>query len=156
VQFCTDCDAKLLSQQVVSWIHANGSNIASALAGRQLSNELVERPWRTMVEMARAYLTETQMPWAFWFHAISYAARMMNCIPGKVQDVLTTLFELIHHSPPDSRLWFPLFSVGNFHHTRDGLVARLGFQAQTLSGIAIGRSHTSNAMVFYNPKTKQY
>lgn len=155
-QFRTDCDAKLLSQQVVSWLRANGSDVASAPAGHQSSNGLVERHWRTMVEMARAYLTEMQMPRAFWFHAIQHAAHMMNCIPGKVNDALTTPFELIHHSPPDARLWFPLFSVGYFHHTRDGSVARSGFQAQTLSSIAIGRSNTSNAMLFYNPKTKQY
>lgn len=156
VQFRSDCDAKLLSQQVVSWLREHGSDIVSAPAGRQSSNGLVERNWRTMVEMARSYLTDMQMPRAFWFPAIQHAARMMNCIPGKINDALTTPFELLHHSPPDSRLWFPLFSVGYFHHTRDGSVARSGFQAQTLEGIAIGRSDTSNAMLFYNPTTKQY
>ena len=145
-----------MSAAVVSWLRANGSDIASAPAGRQSSNGLVERQWRTMVEMARSYLTEKQMPRAFWLSAIQHAARMMNCIPGKVRDELTTPFELIHHSPPDSRLWFPLFSVGYFHHNRDGSVARSGFQAQTLEGIAIGRSDTSNAMIFYNPRTRQY
>ncbi|KAL7425595.1 LOW QUALITY PROTEIN: hypothetical protein ACHAXH_000396, partial [Discostella pseudostelligera] len=155
----------------------NGSDVASAPAGRQSSNGLVERNWGTMVEMARSYLTDMQMPRVFWFPAIQHAAHMMNCIPGKINDALTTPFELLHHSPPDSRLWFPLFSVGYFHHTRDGSdsrlwfplfsvgyfhhtrdgsVARLGFQAQTIEGIAIGRSDTSNAMLFYNPTTKQY
>ena len=156
IQFWADCDTKLLSQQVMSWLRANGSDIASAPAGRQSSNGLVEHNWRTMVEMARSYLTDMQMPHAFWFPTFQYAAHMMNCIPGKINDALTTPFELIHHSPPDSHLWFPLFSVGYFHHTRDGLVARSGFQAQTLKGIAIGRSDTSNAMLFYNPTTKPY
>ena len=96
------------------------------------------------------------MPHAFWFHAIQHVARMMNCIPGKFRDALTTPFELIHHSPPDARVWFPLFSVGYFSHTRDGSVMRSGFQAQTMEGIAIGRSETSNAMIFYNPITKNY
>jgi hypothetical protein len=110
-----------------------------------------------MVEMARSYLTSKQMPRAFWYHAIKHAARMMNCIPGKVPDgSLTTPFELIHHSPPDARVWFPIFSVGYFHHDRDGSVARSTFQSNVLEGIAIGRSETSNAMVFYNPLTKQY
>ncbi len=156
VQFRTDCDAKILSHQIMTWLRTNGSNIASAPAGRQSSNGLVERQWRTMVEMARSYLTAKQMPRAFWFHAIQHAARMMNCIPGKYNDALTTPFELIHHSPPDARVWFPLFSVGYFSHTRDGLVPRSGFQAQTMEGIAIGRSETSNAMIFYNPITKNY
>lgn len=156
VQFWTDCDAKLLSTAVVSWLRSHGSDIASAPAGRQSSNGLVERQWRSMVAMARSYLMEQQMPRAFWLSAIQYAARMMNCIPGKVNNELTTPFELIHHSPPDSRLWFPLFSVGYFNHTRDGSVVRSSFQAQTMEGIAVGRSDTSNAMVFYNPRTRQY
>ena len=139
VQFRTDCDTKLLSQQVMCWLRENGLDVASAPAGWQSSNGLVERNWRTMVEMARSYLMDMQMPRAFWFPAIQHAARMMNCIPGKINDALTTPFELLHHSPPDSRLWFPLFSVGYFHHTRDGSVARSGFQAQTIEGIAIGR-----------------
>jgi len=156
VQFRTDCDAKLLSHAVVDWLRSNGSDIASAPAGRQSSNGLVERHWRTLVEMARSYLTEKQMPRAYWLSAIQHSARMMNCIPGKINDELTTPFELIHHSPPDSRLWFPLFSVGYFHHTRDGSVERSSFQAQTMEGIAIGRSESSNAMVFFNPRTRQY
>jgi hypothetical protein len=106
--------------------------------------------------MARAYLTDKQMPRAFWLHAIQHAARMMNCIPGKVNNELTTPFELVPHSPPDARLWFPLFSMGYFNHTRDGSVERTSFQAQTLEGIAVGRSTTSNAMIFYNPRTRQY
>ena len=52
VQFRTDCDAKLLSQPVVSWLRSHGSDVASAPAGRQSSNGLVEWHWRTMVEMA--------------------------------------------------------------------------------------------------------
>ncbi len=30
--------------------------------------------------MARAYITEKQMPRTFWFYAIVHAARMMNAI----------------------------------------------------------------------------
>lgn len=65
--FRTDCDAKLLSHQVGTWLRSQGSDIASAPAGRQSSNGLVERNWRTMVKMARSYLTEKQMPRSFWF-----------------------------------------------------------------------------------------
>lgn len=141
---------------VVTWLHANNSDVALAPAGHQSSNGLVEWQWRTMVEMAWAFLTDKQMPRAFWFSAIQHSACMMNCIPGKVLNELTTPFELIHHSPPDSRVWFPLFSVGYFNHTRDRLVECSNFQAHTLEGIVVSRSNTSNAMVFYNPRTKQY
>lgn len=42
VQFRCDCDTKLLSHQVLLWLRANGSDVASAPAGRQSSNGLVE------------------------------------------------------------------------------------------------------------------
>jgi hypothetical protein len=97
---------------------ANGLDIASAPAVCQSSNcLLVEQQWQTMLEMAQSYLTEKQIPWDFWFHAIQYSACVMKFIIGKVNNALTTPFELIHHSPPDSHLWFPLFLVGYFHHT---------------------------------------
>jgi hypothetical protein len=106
--------------------------------------------------MARSYLTKKQMPRAFWLSTVQHSTHMMNCILGTIQSALTSPFELDHHTPPDSRLWFPLFSVGYFHHQRDGSVARSGFQAQTLEGIAVGQSSTSNAMIFYNPRTSAY
>jgi hypothetical protein len=40
-QFRTDCDGKIMSQAVISWLRSNGSDIASAPAGRQSSNGLV-------------------------------------------------------------------------------------------------------------------
>ena len=43
------------------WIRANDSRIIAANAGRQSSNGLVERTWRTIVQMARAYITEKQV-----------------------------------------------------------------------------------------------
>ena len=39
---------------------------------------------------------------------------MMNQIPAKVDGKLTTSFELVHHALPDTRTWFPLFSIVYF------------------------------------------
>jgi hypothetical protein len=70
--------------------------------------------------MARAYLTEKQMPWTFWFYAITHAARMMNTIPGKWKDRLASPFMLVHGVGHDVRTWTPLFSICYFHHQKDG------------------------------------
>jgi hypothetical protein len=106
--------------------------------------------------MARAYLTEKQMPRSFWFYAIVHSARMMNAIPGKFGGKLASPFLLVHGSGHDERTWFPLFSVCYFHHVRDGDIPRSHCQSHTLDGIAIGRSPTSNALLVYNPRTKRY
>ena len=81
---------------------------------------------------------------------------MMNAIPGKFGGKLASPFLLVHGSGHDERTWFPLFSVCYFHHERDGDIPRSHCQSHTMDGIAIGRSPTSNALLVYNPRTKQY
>jgi hypothetical protein len=53
-------------------------------------------------------------------------------------------------------LGFLFFSICYFHHKKDGNVPRSHCQSHTMDGIAIGRSPTLNAMLVYNPWTKQY
>jgi len=67
-----------------------------------------------MVHMARAYLTEKQMPRSFWFYAVPHSARMMNAIPGKSGGKLASPFLLVHGVGHDERTWFPLFLVCYF------------------------------------------
>lgn len=154
--FRCDCDPKLFGTQIREHLIDNASNIVAAAAGRQSSNGLVESHWKIMVHMARAYLTEKQMPRTFWFYAVVHSARMMNAIPGKFGGKLASPFLLVHGLGHDERTWFPLFSVCYFHHERDGDITRSHCQSHTMDGIAIGRSPTSNALLVYNPRTKRY
>jgi hypothetical protein len=154
--FWSDCDTKLFRSKIREHLLDNASNIVAAAAGRQSANGLVESHWKVMVHMARAYLTEKQMPRSFWFYAIVHSTRMMNAIPGKFGGKLASPFLLVHGSGHDQRTWFPLFSVCYFHHERDGDIYRSHCQSHTLDGIAIGRSPTSNALLVYNPRTKRY
>jgi hypothetical protein len=103
--------------------------------------------------MARAYLTDRQMPKRFWFYALRHAAQVMNYCPGHRSGSLTSPFELAHGCKPDLRVLFRLFSIGFFRHCVDSNRARTQFEAQTLTGIAIGRSADSNAMEFFHPIT---
>ena len=106
--------------------------------------------------MARAYLTEKQMPKDYWFHAIHHAARMHNQIPITFNGKLTTPFELVHRVAPDSRTWFPLFSIVYFYKETDADKDRENFQAKAMIGIAVGRSTKTNALSVYHPITKKY
>jgi hypothetical protein len=109
-----------------------------------------------MVHMARAYITEKQMPRAFWFYAITHAARMMNAIPGKHSGRLASPFLFVHSVGHDKRTWVPLFSLAFFHHEKDGDIQRSKHQTHTMDGIIIGCCPTSNALLIYNPRNKQY
>ena len=81
---------------------------------------------------------------------------MLNQVPVRLGLKLTTQFELVHNSKPDSKTWFELFSIGYFNHDTDNSESRSKLQAHTLDGISVGRDDRSNSIVFYNPVTYSY
>ncbi len=106
--------------------------------------------------MARAYLTKKQMLCTFWFYVISHATRMMNTIPGKIKGTLASPFLLVHGVGHDKCTWIPLFLVCYFHHIKDGDQKCSKHQAHMMDGIIISCSPTSNALLVYNLRNKQY
>jgi hypothetical protein len=54
-----------------------------------------------MVEMARGYLTDMQMPKRFWFWALRHASSAMHYLLALKDGVLTTPFEVAHYQNPD-------------------------------------------------------
>jgi hypothetical protein len=106
--------------------------------------------------MAYAYLTEAHMPRDYWFHAIQHTCRMTNQISAKVHGKLTMPFELVHRTPPNTRTWFPLFSIIYFYKDSDKDKDCTSFHSKTIIGITIRQSTKTNALSIYNPITKQY
>ncbi len=151
-----NCDPKLFGQAICDYLVNKSSKVVAAPAKRQSSNGLVESHWKVMVHMARAYLTKKQMPRAFWFYAIVYSARMINAIPGKIHGRIASPFLLVHGVGHDERTWIPLFLICFFHHENDGDLKRSKHQAHSMDGVIIGCSPTSNALLVYNPRNKQY
>jgi len=80
----------------------------------------------------------------------------MNAIPGKIHGRIASPFLLVHGVGHDERTWTPLFSLCYFHHEKDGDLKRSKHQAHSMDGIIIGHSPTSNALLVYNPRNKQY
>jgi hypothetical protein len=80
----------------------------------------------------------------------------MNAIPGKRHGRLASPFLHVHGVCHNERTWVPLFSLCYFCCEKDGYQWRLHNQAHMLDGIIIGRSPTSNALLVYNPRNKQY
>ncbi len=106
--------------------------------------------------MGHAYLTEKQMPHSFWFFAITHAARMMNAIPGKFKTRLASPILLIHGVGHDVLTWIPVFSMCYFYHTKDGDLSWSKHQARTMDGVVIGCLPTSNPLLVYDPRNRQY
>ena len=106
--------------------------------------------------MARAFITENQVVREFWYFAVRNAVMMLNQIPGWLGLKLTTPFELVHNSEPDSKTWFELFFIGYFNHDTDNAEIRSKLQVHTLDGIAVVQDDRSNSIIFYKPITSSY
>ena len=117
---------------------------------------LAEHTWRTIIQMTRLFITENQVGREFWYFAVRNAAMMLNQVPVRLGLKLTTQFDLVHNSKPDSKTWFELFSIGYFNHETDNAESRSKLQAHTLDGIAIGRDDRSNSIIFYHPISYSY
>jgi hypothetical protein len=136
--FYTDFDPKLIGGKTAEWIRKAESKVVAAPSSRQDKNGLVERNWNVVVDMARAFLTDAQMPRAFWFQAVQHATRVCNIFPCCVNGELTTAFELAYGVKPDYRVLFRLFSVGYYKVYKEGERFRDGIrEAQSKQGIAI-------------------
>ena len=119
--FYCDCNLKLFGFAISKYLIDNQSKVVAAPAKRQSANGLVETHWKTMVHMARGYITEKQMPRTFWFYAIVHAAGMMNAIiPVKHSGCLVSPFLLVHSVGHNECTWIPIFSLAFFHHNKDG------------------------------------
>ena len=133
--FYCNCGHKLFGTAISKYLIDNQSKIAAAPAKWQSSNGLVKSHWKTMVHMARAYLTEKQMSWTFCFYAVVHLAQMMNAIPGTYLGHLTSPFLLVHSVGHNELTWIPLFSLYYFHHKKDSDQQRSHHQAHTMEGI---------------------
>ena len=80
----------------------------------------------------------------------------MNCLPVKANGELTSPFELVHGVKPDHQVLFRPFSTVHFKHDSDGSHDCDGVEAQSLQGIAIGRSYKSDGLLVCSPFTKQF
>ncbi len=100
--FHTDFDKKLIGGKALKWIQANKSRVIAAPAGQQSSNGVVERTWRTSVQMDRAYITDKQVGREMWYFSIRRKGQMLNQIPGRLGRKLTTPFKLVYDCKPDA------------------------------------------------------
>ena len=60
--FYTDFDPKLIKGKTAEWIRKEESRVYAAPPACQDKNGLIKCNWNVAVDMARAYLTDAQMP----------------------------------------------------------------------------------------------
>jgi hypothetical protein len=86
----------------------------------------------------------------------------MNLLPVQVPQsdgtkASSTPHELFYGTKPDYRVLFHWGSYGYYHPPQDGgRGQRTKFESKGFTGIALGRSDVSNALVFYNPTLQKF
>jgi hypothetical protein len=82
---------------------------------------------------------------------------VVNYLPCKVNNKLTTPFELVHGVKADYCVLFHLFSTMYFKVQWDGARDHDGIaEALSKQGIAISWDHKSDGLLIYCPHSKKY
>jgi hypothetical protein len=161
-QFQNDFDPKFVGGQVARLLRAHFIWLRASPPNRQSQNGLVESHWRVACGMARGLLAEAQLPKRYWFWAIREVVLPMNLLPVQVPQpdgtkACSTPHKLFYGTKPDYRVMFHWGSYGYYHRPQDGgRGQRTKFESKGFTGIALGRSDVSNALVFYNPTLQKF
>ena len=129
--------------------------IEAAPPNKQNQNGLAESNWKSVLYMARAWLTSNLLSSKCWWWALKRATEISNYFPIKINNQLTTPFELTYGIKPDLRNLLLLFSVAYLSRYRDGNISRKNVHSHSMRAILVGRDPTSNACLFYHPGTKR-
>ena len=103
--------------------------------------------------MSCSDLTKQKMLIEYWYQSISCTTQMLNILPDNHFCQHTTPHKLVYGEKPNKWTWFPLLSIGYFHHQIYVSVTISYNQFQTLSKILMSRDTNSKTMTFYNPVT---
>ena len=152
----TDFDTKLIGEKIENIFLQKNIRLEAAPPHRQHQNGLVERHWRTVVSMARNWLTSSMLPSKYWFFAVKRAVEVCNILPTKHLDTITTPYELVFKKQVDYRQLFPMFSVAYIKQVREtGGNHKNKWLSQSLKCICVGKCPHSDALLFYHPPSRQ-
>lgn len=131
----TDFDHKLMGQKVLDLFTDSSGHciietaptspiIEAAPPNKQNQNGLAESNWKSVRYMARAWLTSHLLQSKFWWWALKRATEVSNYIHIRIDNRITTPFELAYDVKPDLRALIPMFSVSYLRRYKDGNITR--------------------------------
>jgi deoxyuridine 5'-triphosphate nucleotidohydrolase len=152
----TDFDYKLMGGSVRKILTDHKVQVESAPPYRQSQNGLVERHWQTLVNMARNWLTSSQLPSTYWYFAVKRACEVSNIMPTQINSTLTTPYELVYNRKVDYRCLIPIFCTSYIkQHRETGGTHKNKWLNKTLKCILVGKCPLSDSLLFYHPPSKQ-
>lgn len=128
----------------------------------QYLNSYVESYWRILMEIARAFLVQSNLPWNLWTYAVNYANYILNrTLLRPINNVLKTSYEWLYRKKPDLSN-IKTFGCNLFSHVpverrinkalsntgEEGVF--LGFVENYIHGIFVRRKNNSIDIVNYD------
>ena len=100
------------------------------------------------------WLTSAQLPTKYWYFGVKQACEVLNMLPLKKDNKITTPYELVHQKKVDYRDLFAMFVVSyikNKHESGEGVK----WKDKSLKCIIVGKCPISDSLLFYHMPTKQ-
>ena len=101
-QICTNQGGELAKRAAFrTCTNKAGYTLEITGAGASFKNDIVERPHRTLVDMMRIMLSDTNLSSDYWSYAIHHAIYINNQIPHRALSVHITPFQAYINRRPD-------------------------------------------------------
>jgi hypothetical protein len=83
LEYHSDGAPELISRVILEFLASKGCKLSFTPSHTPELNGLSERSIRTVWESAFALLLASSLPLVFWYHAVTYATIISNCLPTK-------------------------------------------------------------------------
>lgn len=148
----TDGGGEYVSTEFEQYLKSQGIHHELTVRYSPQQNGVAERYNRTICELARALIIDSEFPKSFWAEAISTAVYVRNRAPTNAHKEATTPYQKWYHCKPDiSNL--RVFGSLAYSHVPDQLRQKLDDKAEVMT--MVGYSLRSKAYRLYDPATHQ-
>ena len=148
--FRSDGGGEYGSHEFKGYLDSKGIHHEKTNAYTPQENGVSERMNRTLLNLARAMLSDAGLPMMYWTYAVLYAAKILNATPTRtVQTGKTPEEEFTGNKPDLTR--FRVFGCKVYMHVPDEKRHKL--QAKTIEGVNLGFAENKRAYVVLHRPT---
>ena len=131
----TDGGGEYMGNNFQGWLKTKGMHHELTNPGTPQENGVAEQLNRTILEMMRTMLFESELPKFFWTFAVSYTQEILNRLPTQALNSNTTPYEAYHRKKPFvSHL--QVFGCNAYMHVPDNKRGKL--DAKMVEGFFVG------------------
>jgi len=131
----TDGGGKYMGMEFQEWLRSRGMHHEVMNANTPQENRVAERLNRTILEMMRTMMHESDLPKNLWPFAVQYTQEIVNRLPTQALSENKTLYEAFHLKKPSVK-HLQIFGCQAYVHVPDNKQGKL--DAKTVEGHFIG------------------